>query len=111
MEADGHVVKKEKRSFKIHSTYESIQNTQLYRTVPHEFGHCVDYLTFNAGEAIEHGSEEFWNLYGTKRGKDKEDFAHRYADEFRELMRSTGNFPFRQLRDLSAIKLAGLEPK
>lgn len=111
LEADGHVIKKEKRGFKIHSTYESIRNTQLYRTVPHDVGHYVDYLTFKAGAAIKHGSEEFWDLYGAKPGKDKEDFAHRYADEFRELMRSTGNFPFRQLRDPSAIKLAGLEPK
>ncbi len=111
LEADGHVVGKEKRGFKIHSTYESIRNTQLYRTIPHEVGHYVDYLTFKAGEQVEHDSLEFWDLYDAKPNKDKEDFAHRYADEFQKMMRSTGNFPFRQLRDPSAIKIAGLEPK
>lgn len=107
---DGHLVERHKRGHMIRSTFESIRNTQLYRTVPHEVGHYVDYLTFEAGEGIEHGSSEFWELYGAKPGKDKEDFAHRYADEFRTLMKATGNFPFRQLRDPSKIKLAGLEP-
>lgn len=107
---DGHVIEKGKRGYVIHSTFESIRNTQIYRSVPHEVGHYVDYLTFDAGKGIEHGGQEFWDLYGAKPGKDKEDFAHRYADEFRELMKSTGNFPFRQLRDPSRIKLAGLEP-
>lgn len=108
---DGHAVEKKKRGYEIHSTYESIRNTQLFRTVAHEVGHYVDYLTFDAGNSIEHGSAEFWDLYGAKPGKDKEDFAHRYADEFQSLMKSTGNFPFRQLRDPSAITLAGLKPK
>jgi hypothetical protein len=107
---DGHVVEKHKRGHKIHSTYSSIRNTQLYRTVPHEVGHYVDYLTFKAGQGVEHDSEEFWVLYRAKPGKDKEVFAHRYADDFRALMKATGNFPFRQLRDPSKIRLAGMEP-
>lgn len=107
---DGHVVERHKRGHSIRSAYESIRNTQLYRTVPHEVGHYVDFLTFKAGDGIEHGGEEFWDLYGAKPGKDKEDFAHRYADEFRGLMESTGHFPLRQLRDPSKIRLAGLEP-
>lgn len=107
---DGHVVERHKRGHRIVSTYGSIRNTQLYRTVPHEVGHWVDYLTFDAGEGVEYGSTEFWELYYAKPSKDKEDFAHRYADEFRALMKSTGNFPFRQLRDSSKIRQSGLEP-
>lgn len=107
---DGHVVERHKRGYKVFSTFESIRATQLYRTVPHEIGHYVDYLTFDAGKGIEHGLTEFWDLYDAKPGRDKEDFAHRYADEFRALMKSTGNFPFRPIRDPSKIRLAGLEP-
>jgi hypothetical protein len=71
--------------------------------VPHEVGHYVDYLTFKAGDVFEHGGEEFWDLYGAKTRKDKEDLAHRYADEFQAWMKSTGHFPLRQLRDSSKI--------
>jgi hypothetical protein len=42
--ADGHQVVSERRYYEIHTSSESIRNTQLYRTLPHEVGHYVDYL-------------------------------------------------------------------
>ncbi|MEN7342991.1 MAG: hypothetical protein AAAFM81_08600 [Pseudomonadota bacterium] len=111
LEEDGHTIERVKRGYQIRCTYASIRNTLLYRTVPHEVGHYVDYLTFKTPDGIAHASSEFWDLYDAKPGKDKENFAHRYADEFRALMKSAGNFPFRQLRDPSSIKLSGLEPE
>ncbi len=110
LEKDGHVIERHKRGFKVHSTYASTRNTQLYRSVPHEVGHFVDYLTFDAGHGIEHGSDDFWDLYGAKPPKDKEDFAHRYADEFQARMRANGRLPFPQRRDPHDLRQSGLDP-
>jgi hypothetical protein len=101
LEEDGHQIISEARRYVIQMTAESIRATQLYRTLPHEIGHYVDYL-LNTDE--EGDCDLFWS----KPSKDKEDFAHRYAREFVEREKKAGNIPFQRKFDESALLAEGL---
>lgn len=101
LEEDGHQVISEARRYVIQMTAESIRATQLYRTLPHEVGHYVDYLLSKDEEG---DSDLFWS----KPSKDKEDFAHRYAREFIEREKKAGNIPFQRKLDESALLAEGL---
>jgi hypothetical protein len=101
LEEDGHQVIAEARLYVIQMTAESIRATQLYRTLPHEVGHYVDYLLSTNEEG---DSDLFWS----KPSKDKEDFAHRYAREFVEREKKAGNIPFQRKLDESTLLAEGL---
>jgi hypothetical protein len=98
---DGHQVTSESRQYVIQMNVDSTRATQLYRTLPHEVGHYVDYL-LSADE--EGGSDLFWS----KPSKDKEDFAHRYAREFVEREKEAGNIPFQRQLDQAGLLAEGL---
>jgi hypothetical protein len=98
---DGHQLISERRHYVLHMTPESIRATQLYRTLPHEVGHYVDYL--NTIGADEH-NELFWS----KPSRDKEAFAHRYAREFWEREKKVGTIPFQRILDEEVLTAAGL---
>jgi len=92
LENDGHEIKRVKRGYDIHTTPASVRNTQLFRTLPHEVGHAVDYL-YNSlklsNEAdSDAGSDYITELYNSKPSLDKEEYAHRYAREFYEKYKS-----------------------
>jgi len=70
--ADGHKVTDDGRNYIIHCDLNSVRNTQLYRTLPHEFGHYVHYCA--------HGREQWSNLPRAE----KKAFAHAYAARVRE---------------------------
>jgi hypothetical protein len=80
---DGHQVISERRYYAIYTNLESIRATQLYRTLPHEIGHYVDYLN----SVKDTGDND---LFWSKPSKDKEAFAHRYATEFWEREKVSG---------------------
>lgn len=109
---DGHVVVTDKRQHIINSTLDTIRNTQLYRTLPHEIGHYVDYLT-----KVEEPSKDNFDLwsvlndkYHSRPSQERESFAHRYADEFRKQQISMGKIPFERMFDDSKMRAVGLDP-
>jgi hypothetical protein len=110
--ADGHTIKTNKRHYTILTSMESVRRTQLYRTLPHEVGHYVDYLQSvkrPAGDDID----EWFRLNELDESKpkiEKEDFAHRYATEFYSEQARTGNLPFDRLYDPEQLKAYKLEP-
>lgn len=95
----GFEVTKTKRGYDLLSTPAAIRASQLYRTLPHEVGHYADYLQsqekFNCGDDFE----RFWELYGAKPSREKEVFAHRYADQFWQEMKRIGKIPFEPIVD------------
>ncbi|MBF2029096.1 MAG: hypothetical protein IGS48_20440 [Oscillatoriales cyanobacterium C42_A2020_001] len=99
---DGHQVIVERRHYAVYTNLESVRATQLYRTLPHEVGHYVDYLHFEEG-----GEEE---LFWSKPSKDKEAFAHRYATEFWEREKAAGKIPFERTLNEEALTAEGLAP-
>ena len=109
---DGHVVVTDKRQHIINSTLDTIRNTQLYRTLPHEIGHYVDYLT-----KVEEPSKDNFDLwsvlndkYHSRPSQERESFAHRYADEFRKQQIARGTIPFERMFDDAKMRAVGLDP-
>jgi len=84
--------------------------TQLFRTVPHEVGHYVDYRQ----RVIESSSskEEFnrnLDLFWSRPAREREEVADRYAREFRATQGR--RLPFPKRFDEVRIKREGLEPE
>jgi hypothetical protein len=86
LRADGHRVEDAGKDLRISSTLESLRATQLYRTLPHEVGHWVQYLQ-RVERPADAGIGDWSALrdaYFQLPGSQKEAFAHRYAREFME---------------------------
>jgi hypothetical protein len=98
LEKDGHRIEWSKKSIKINSTLESCRATQLYRTIPHELGHYVDYQNADSRD-----------LYFSKSYRDREAFAHRYADEFRAKMIEKKKIPFKRILEKDSFIKDSLE--
>lgn len=95
---DGHKIKEEKRHFTAPLEIENVRNTQLYRTLIHEFGHYVHYL--EVVERPETPDEEYeewekrWDFYLKVSTLDKESFANTYADKLKKELTKKGVIPF-----------------
>ena len=108
LECDGHEITRTKRNFEICSSAEAIRMTQLFRTIPHEVGHYVDYLESSARHEAEANSIEFWDFYDAKPNREKEEFAHRYADETCSRLLGANRIPFPPIIDVEAMQSANL---
>lgn len=109
LRADGHVVTRERRGWRIALTPRSIRETQLRRTLLHELGHAVDWWTSVVRPTSELEDEalraELARAYRTRQRRAKEDFAHRYAAEVGR------NVPrFSPLIDHASLLTDGLDP-
>lgn len=111
---DGHRVEKVKRGYDVHTSPNTVRNTQLFRTLPHEIGHSVDYLTnsLNPQSEAENEADQDYidKAYWAKPSLDKEEFANRYAREFYEKQLEAGSLPFPRLFNEQVLKDMGLNP-
>lgn len=89
---DGHRVTLTRRHWEIQPSAESIRNTQLLRTLPHEIGHLADFQTFTCGDRQPEYIEEdddfdrylrLSDLYSSRPACEREEFAHRFAETYR----------------------------
>jgi hypothetical protein len=98
---DGHLINQNGRFFIADYKIENVRNTQLYRTLLHEFGHYVHYLREVEHPAIEDEPLERWELRHDNYFKipqvEKEKFAHKYADTLRQKMIDNHIIPFDQM--------------
>lgn len=96
---DGHHIVDEKSKFIIHSTKDSIRNTQLYRTLPHEIGHYKHYLEVvgNSKNLSEEEFERREDVYFNIPKQEQEKFAHHYADFLSKTLISSNAIPFERL--------------
>ena len=112
LRSDGHSITSDKRQHVIALTIDSVRNTQLYRTIPHEVGHYVDYLS--TVEEPSNGDYHRWLAlnakYDSRPHQEKEAFAHRYADNFREQQTGRGVLPFSRITNAEEMKQSGLDP-
>ena len=101
LKADGHPLKLDGKSFIGDYEPENVRNTQLYRTLLHEFGHYVHYLRMVEHPTIQNEPLEDWELRNEKYFKvpltEKERFAHRYADNLRQKLIENNIIPFNPL--------------
>lgn len=86
---DGHTVARIKGRFRVDYNVEAIRNTQLYRTIPHEIGHWVDYL-----EKVVRPADGSAGAYWSRPDWEREVAAHRYADATRQRLTAAGIIPF-----------------
>ncbi len=100
LKTDGHRVVRHRRHYEINANLHSNRNTQLYRTLPHEIGHNVDYIT-DREVGIDH-----W----LRPVADRERFAHRYADDFRREATRRGLLPFPRQLNRRRLAKDGLRP-
>ena len=115
LERDGHQIKQVKRGYDIITTPTTVRNTQLFRTLPHEIGHAVDYLKNSLNMSLEASTDiesaYIRSLYGSKPSLDKKEYAHRYARTFYEKHTSQGLLPFEHLYDENFLSTLGLDKK
>ena len=96
LRGDGHTIVPKRRYHEITSTIDSIRATQLYRTLLHEIGHHVDY---------QRSGDRDWDR---KTLKEKETFAHQYADSLRRELAAKGVVPFDRILDTTSLQQDGL---
>lgn len=98
LKLDGHKFREDKRHFVAAYEMDIVRNTQLYRTLPHEFGHYVHYLEEVESPGTDNEDYEDWELrfdnYFKISSSDKEKFAHRYADELIKTLKESRVIPF-----------------
>ena len=83
---DGHQLSR------VGSNPDSIRNTQLYRTRPHEMGHWVDWL-----EKVARPVSASVDRYFERPQSEREVFAHRYAEAVRDRLKNSGVIPFARM--------------
>lgn len=112
LKEDGHNIKLGKRFYEAEYTIENIRATQLYRTLPHEFGHFVHYLEVVERPGNEAEEFEEWekrsNFYHSLPTSEKEVFAHTYADNFKKELTQKGKIPFNRILNEKEIISAKL---
>lgn len=95
LESDGHVVASSKKSHQIRVTRMSARNTQLYRTLPHEIGHWLDWLEkVEQPGARGESYEKLEDRYFARPRVEREAYAHHYAERTRLRLRESGDIPF-----------------
>lgn len=108
LKLDGYKFIEHKRFFEAEMQPNLVRNTQLYRTLLHEFGHYAHYLEIVTRPAIE--DEEFeerekrQNYYFESiLSTEKEKFAHNYADKLKANLYDQKLIPFDYMGDKEDI--------
>ncbi|MVT39085.1 hypothetical protein GO495_00695 [Chitinophaga oryziterrae] len=98
LKADGHQFIVDKRGYTAKFKMNTVRNTQLYRTLLHEFGHYVHYFEVVERPAKEEEEFEEWekrhDFYSKIPVDVKERYAHRYADLLLAKLKEQNLVPF-----------------
>ncbi len=98
---DGHIFEENNKQFTSKIESEFARNTQLYRTLLHEFGHYVHYL--EQVEKLGHEDEKIdeWekrnDIHVNLPKEEKEKFANNYADKIKSELIKKRVIPFKPL--------------
>jgi hypothetical protein len=88
---DGHSVDERRNKVTLTPSAAAIRKTQLFRSLPHEVGHWVHWIS-SGGERHQ---EQYFRIPRAER----EAYAHRYADRVRNELLSRGLLPFPPILD------------
>ncbi len=112
LRADGHRITTTRHGHLIHTDLTAARATQLYRTLPHEIGHWVDYqdkvIMASGRDGTSEG--ELSDRYFQRPAAEREAFAHRYADTLSARLRARGQIPFERILDPDQLRHDGLRP-
>ena len=92
---------------------EAIRRVQLHHTLLHEVGHWVDMLEKVEWPAAREDLdveewEQLLDAYHNRPRREREDFAHRYADRMRDKLTRTGVLPFTRKVKRRTLRADGL---
>ncbi len=87
-----------------------VRRVQLFHSLPHEIGHWADMYENVERPALDDFDEweRLWDRYFLRAGSEREDFAHRYAENAVAEMRKSGAVPFDRKLDPEALLAEGL---
>ena len=115
LRSDGHKLRPGDRNHTIELTLESCRATQLYRTIPHELGHWVDFLEKVERPSAALGPAEqadgyagLLYRYHSRPSREKEHFAHDYAERVRKHLVEIRGIPFNRELDRELLVQDGL---
>jgi len=115
LRSDGHSVLPGDKNHSFESTLESCRATQLYRTLLHELGHWVDFLQKVEKPAATSSSRypypTLLERFHSRPDREKEEFAHSYADRLRDNLRLGDVIPFDRQFSLEQISKDKLRPQ
>lgn len=98
---DGHIFEESNKYLTTKIELEFARNTQLYRTLLHEFGHYVHYLEQVEKPGAEDEEFDEWekrnDIYVNLPKEEKEKFANNYADKIKSELIRKGVIPFKPL--------------
>lgn len=94
--SDGHRIVEGRRDYSFQMSLASIRATQLYRTLPHEIGHWVDWFerVVQPSNTRPGDYEALSGSYWARPSREREDFAHAYATKLQFRLRAAQVFPF-----------------
>jgi hypothetical protein len=115
LQSDGHKVVSGDRQHTIKPTLQSCRATQLYRTLLHELGHWADFAEKVEGPAALLDPNDDPDRYSklldrfhSRPSREKEQFAHSYAQRLRQRLRSVRAIPFDRRLDREGLEQEGL---
>ena len=101
LRSEGHQIVEDKRYFIADYELNNVRNTQLYRTLLHEFGRYVQYLQeveqANSGEEDLEAWESRFDNYQKVSKAEKEKFAHSYAEKLFLTLKAKNVIPFNRI--------------
>jgi len=109
LKVDGHTIRAGDKNHTVTPTLESCRATQLYRTFLHELGHWVDFLqkVERPAALLADMSDQYPMLldrFHRRPDKEKEQFAHAYADNLRRDLVSRQMLPFERQLDHERLR-------
>lgn len=104
LQDDGFEFVESKRHYEAEMDRGCVRNTQLYRTLLHEFGHYVHYLNIvekptSENEEYEEWEKRFNYYHHSIPSSEKEVFAHNYTTKLRNTLLNKGIIPFNRKED------------
>lgn len=114
LESDGHTVRFNDRNHTVESDLASCRTTQLYRTLPHEVGHWVDFLEKVRRPSDADESRDYLQLsdrFHSRPRREKEQFANSYADQQRKRLTAGKLIPFCRQLNLNQLQEDNLLPQ
>ncbi len=89
---------------------DAVRRVQLFHSVPHEVGHWADmfeHVELPSGDDIDLW-QALWDRYWQRPTVEREEYAHRYAEEQIARLGQTGEVPFERILDRDALTAEGL---
>jgi hypothetical protein len=108
--ANGQTIIEDRRIISVVLDMAAQREVQLFRTVLHEVGHLVDYIEKVQRPSVDEESDwsDLWERYWQRPSREREIFAHAFADRTGSALRLACRIPFARLDHEERLLALGL---